>query len=155
MTRLTAEEEAHILIADLSGYTAYLAASEPEHAPVIAGDFLSAVVARLRPLFHLEKLEGDGAFLYAPIDRLDGSHRRPRRDDRDRCHPRAPAAQERDSCPAGAVALRPPDRCRCRAARPRRAGAVVDPLALAPLYGALSLTPERHVSYGVIHPRLD
>jgi hypothetical protein len=65
-------EEAHFLIADLSGYTAYLAASEPEHAPVIAGDFLSAVVARLRPLFRLEKLEGDGAFLHAPIDRLDG-----------------------------------------------------------------------------------
>jgi hypothetical protein len=33
-------ESGFLLIADLTGYTAYLAGSELEHAPTIAGDLL-------------------------------------------------------------------------------------------------------------------
>ena len=61
-----------LLLADLSGYTEYVAASEPEHAPTMAGDLVEAVVRHLRPAFALEKLEGDAAFLLAPLADLDG-----------------------------------------------------------------------------------
>jgi class 3 adenylate cyclase len=61
-----------ILLADLSGYTAYMANSEPDHAPAMAGDLVETVVRQLRPTFRLAKLEGDAAFLVAPLERLDG-----------------------------------------------------------------------------------
>jgi class 3 adenylate cyclase len=61
-----------LLLADLSGYTAYLAASEPERAPALAADLVETVVRQLRPTFRLEKLEGDAAFMVAPTDRLTG-----------------------------------------------------------------------------------
>ena len=62
------QDDVCLLLADLSGYTEYVAASEPEHAPAMAGDLVEAVVRQLRPAFQLEKLEGDAAFLLAPID---------------------------------------------------------------------------------------
>ena len=64
--------EVVLLLADLSGYTAYLAASEPERAPALAADLVETVVRQLRPTFRLEKLEGDAAFVVAPLDRLTG-----------------------------------------------------------------------------------
>lgn len=68
----TSLERACLLLADLSGYTAYLVNSEPDHAPALAGDLVETVVRQLRPMFRLEKLEGDAAFLIAPLDTVDG-----------------------------------------------------------------------------------
>jgi class 3 adenylate cyclase len=68
----TSPREVVLLLADLSGYTAYLAASEPERAPALAADLVETVVRQLRPTFRLEKLEGDAAFMVAPVDRLTG-----------------------------------------------------------------------------------
>lgn len=62
-----------LLLADLSGYTAYLAASEPERAPPMAADLIETVVRQLRPTLRLEKLEGDAAFMVAPLDGLTGT----------------------------------------------------------------------------------
>jgi hypothetical protein len=62
-----------LVIADLSGYTAYLSQSEIEHAPAIAGDLLETVVGRLEPPFRLAKFEGDAAFLFVEDGRADGS----------------------------------------------------------------------------------
>lgn len=67
-----AAERVCLLLADLSGYTAYLAASEPERAPALAADLVETVVRQLRPTFRLEKLEGDAAFMVAPLDGLTG-----------------------------------------------------------------------------------
>lgn len=72
MTSPTRAERVCLLLADLSGYTAYLANAEPDHAPALAGDLVETVVRQLRPTFRLAKLEGDAAFLVAPLDRLDG-----------------------------------------------------------------------------------
>jgi uncharacterized protein YndB with AHSA1/START domain len=66
-------ESGFLVIADLTGYTAYLAGSEIEHAPAIAGDLLETIVGRLEPPFRLTKFEGDAAFLYAEDGRADGS----------------------------------------------------------------------------------
>ncbi len=66
-------ETGFLLVADLTGYTAYLSQSELEHAPAIAGDLLETIVGRLDPPFRLTKFEGDAAFLYVEDGRADGS----------------------------------------------------------------------------------
>jgi hypothetical protein len=50
------------LIADISGYTRYLAGVELDHAQDILADLIGSVVTALRPNFALAKLEGDAAF---------------------------------------------------------------------------------------------
>jgi len=69
----TAPETGTLVLADLSGYTAYLSRSELEHAPAIAGDLLETIVGRLDPPFRLAKFEGDAAFLFVEDGRADGS----------------------------------------------------------------------------------
>lgn len=66
-------ETGFLVIADLTGYTAYLSGSEIEHAPAIAGDLLETIVGRLEPPFRLAKFEGDAAFLFVEDGRADGS----------------------------------------------------------------------------------
>ena len=62
-----------LLIADISGYTRYLAGVELDHAQDILADLMGTVVTALRPTFRLAKLEGDAAFVFAPADKLDAS----------------------------------------------------------------------------------
>jgi hypothetical protein len=66
-------ETGFLIIADLTGYTAYLSRSELEHAPAIAGDLLETIVGRLEPPFRLTKFEGDAAFLFVEDGRADPS----------------------------------------------------------------------------------
>jgi len=66
-------ETGFLVIADLTGYTAYLSQSELEHAPAIAGDLLETIVGRLDPPFRLAKFEGDAAFMFVEDGRADGS----------------------------------------------------------------------------------
>jgi hypothetical protein len=61
------------LIADISGYTGYLADVELDHAQDILADLVGAVVTALRPNFRLAKLEGDAAFTFATAEKIDGS----------------------------------------------------------------------------------
>jgi Protein of unknown function (DUF2652)/Polyketide cyclase / dehydrase and lipid transport len=68
-----ASESACLLIADISGYTGYLAGVEIDHAQDILADLMGTIVSALRPGFRLAKLEGDAAFTYAITDRIDGS----------------------------------------------------------------------------------
>jgi uncharacterized protein YndB with AHSA1/START domain len=69
---LSQPEPACLVIADISGYTGFLAGSELDHAQDIMADLMSTVVAALRPNFRLAKLEGDAAFVFAMIDVVDG-----------------------------------------------------------------------------------
>lgn len=62
-----------LLIADISGYTEYLAGVEIEHAQDVLADLIGIVVTSLRPNFRLAKLEGDAAFCFAPGEQVDGS----------------------------------------------------------------------------------
>jgi Protein of unknown function (DUF2652)/Polyketide cyclase / dehydrase and lipid transport len=68
-----ATEPACLLIADISGYTGYLAGVELDHAQDILLDLMSTIVNALRPGFRLAKLEGDAAFMFAITEKLDGS----------------------------------------------------------------------------------
>ena len=70
---LSKPELACFVIADISGYTKFLAASEIEHAQDIIADFMDTVVKGLRPPFRLAKFEGDAAFVYAVSEKIDSS----------------------------------------------------------------------------------
>jgi uncharacterized protein YndB with AHSA1/START domain len=62
-----------LIIADISGYTGYLAGSELEHARDVLADLLETVLEAMGPLPRLSELEGDAVFLYAPEADVDGS----------------------------------------------------------------------------------
>ncbi|HJR91087.1 MAG TPA: DUF2652 domain-containing protein [Acidimicrobiia bacterium] len=68
-----ATERACLVIADISGYTRYLAEVELDHAQDVLADLITTVVKSFRPRFRLAKLEGDAAFVYAPVGSIDGS----------------------------------------------------------------------------------
>jgi hypothetical protein len=70
---LSRQEPACLLIADISGYTSYLAGTELDHAQDILADLMTTVIGALKPTFRLAKLEGDAAFAYVIAERLDGS----------------------------------------------------------------------------------
>ena len=65
-------ERACLVIADISGYTSFLAGAELDHAQDILADLVNTVVSSLRPTFRLSKLEGDAAFTYAITERSMG-----------------------------------------------------------------------------------
>src|SRR5579872_1477440 len=65
-------ESAYFAIADISGYTNFLAGVELDHAQDIIADFMDVVVKGLRPPFRLAKFEGDAAFVYS-TGTIDGS----------------------------------------------------------------------------------
>ncbi len=65
-------ESACLAIADISGYTRFLAGAELDHAQDILADLMSTVATSLRPTLRLAKFEGDAVFVYAITDALDG-----------------------------------------------------------------------------------
>ena len=70
---LAQPEPACLLIADISGYTSYLAGAELDHAQDVLADLMTTVIGAMRPGFRLAKLEGDAAFAYRLGERIDGS----------------------------------------------------------------------------------
>ena len=66
-------ELAYFVIADISGYTSFLAGVELDHAQDIIADLMDTVVKGVRPPFRLAKFEGDAAFVYATTAKVDGS----------------------------------------------------------------------------------
>jgi hypothetical protein len=59
----------YFLIADISGYTAFLTQAELEHAQDILENLFHALLDNIKPPLVVSKLEGDAIFCYAP----DGS----------------------------------------------------------------------------------
>jgi len=57
-------QHGYLLLADISGYTSYLAGVELDHAQGILTDLLEVIVGRLRSLMTIGKLEGDAVFAY-------------------------------------------------------------------------------------------
>lgn len=70
---LKSAERGCLVLADISGYTGFLAESELEHAQDVLRDLIHTVVSKQRPLLRLSKLEGDAAFSYALTEQPDGS----------------------------------------------------------------------------------
>jgi hypothetical protein len=70
---LSRPEAACLVIADISGYTSYIAGVELDHAQDILADLMDTVVRLLRPSYRLAKLEGDAAFAYSKTESVDAS----------------------------------------------------------------------------------
>jgi uncharacterized protein YndB with AHSA1/START domain len=62
-------ERGFLLLADISGYTGYLAETELDHAHEILSGLLGEVVAGLTPPLRLAAIEGDAVFAYGPLAR--------------------------------------------------------------------------------------
>ncbi len=59
-------QHGYLILADISGYTAYLAGVELDHAHDILTDLLECIVDKLRSALTIAKLEGDAVFAYVP-----------------------------------------------------------------------------------------
>ena len=57
-------QHGYLVIADLSGYTSYVAKTELEHSQEILAELLEVLVTNLTTLLTLSKLEGDAVFGY-------------------------------------------------------------------------------------------
>lgn len=66
-------ERGCLLLADITGYTQYMAETELLHAQDVVGDLLETIVESVEPIFLLSKLEGDAAFAYANRDSVNPS----------------------------------------------------------------------------------
>ncbi len=62
----TRTQHGYLLLADLSGFTAFLSASELEHAHDVLGELIQLIVRRLTPGLQLVEVEGDAVYVYAP-----------------------------------------------------------------------------------------
>ncbi|MBL6448538.1 DUF2652 domain-containing protein [Fulvivirga sp. 29W222] len=58
-------QKGYILLADISGYTAFMANSELAHAPLVLSHIIQFLTKELTPTLQLAEVEGDALFLYA------------------------------------------------------------------------------------------
>ena len=65
---MTVNETQHgyLLLADISGYTSYVASTELTHSQDILSELLELIIERFKPLLTIAKIEGDAVFAYAP-----------------------------------------------------------------------------------------
>ncbi|MBI2332569.1 MAG: DUF2652 domain-containing protein [Chloroflexi bacterium] len=64
----TITQYGYFVIADISGYTSFVAKTELEHSHEILTELLELLVERFQPLMTISKLEGDAVFAYAIRD---------------------------------------------------------------------------------------
>ena len=63
-------QQGSLVLADIAGYTSYLAGVELDHAHEILTDLLETIIDCFKPVLTISKLEGDAVFAYVPDDRL-------------------------------------------------------------------------------------
>jgi hypothetical protein len=62
----TYTEDGILVLADISGFTAFVSATELEHGPPIIAALLEAVMNRLSPPLEIQEVEGDAIFAVGP-----------------------------------------------------------------------------------------
>jgi hypothetical protein len=65
----THTEDGVLVLADISGFTAFVTATELEHGPAIIAELLGEVMRQLSPPLEIQEVEGDAVFALGP-DRL-------------------------------------------------------------------------------------
>jgi len=68
-------QHGYLVIADISGFTSYLAKVELEHAHEILTDLLETIVKEFKTLLTISKLEGDAVFAYVSEADTPGGER--------------------------------------------------------------------------------
>jgi hypothetical protein len=63
-------QHGYLIIADISGYTSFVAKTELEHSHEILSELLGLLVDKIKPLMTLSKLEGDAVFSYAGEEKI-------------------------------------------------------------------------------------
>lgn len=61
---------AYFFLSDITGYTAYLTASELEHAQEILSSLFEILLNNIKPPLRVAKLEGDAIFAYLPAETI-------------------------------------------------------------------------------------
>ena len=64
----TNTQHGYLIIADISGYTSFVAKTELEHSQEILSELLELMISRFEPTMTISKLEGDAVFAYAPTE---------------------------------------------------------------------------------------
>lgn len=77
-------QNGYLILADISGYTSFVAKTEIEHADLALSYLLEAIIEKMNAMFTIAKLEGDAVFAYmeesklqegkALLDLIDGSY---------------------------------------------------------------------------------
>src|ERR671931_500897 len=62
----TYTQDGVLVLADISGFTAFVTATELEHGPQIIAALLEAVMRRLSPPLEIQEVEGDAVFALGP-----------------------------------------------------------------------------------------
>ena len=60
----------YLVLADISGYTSFVATTEIEHAENVISPLLETIIEKLSELVTLVKLEGDAVFAYVPEEKV-------------------------------------------------------------------------------------
>jgi hypothetical protein len=63
-------QHGYLILADISGYTSYLAGVELVHARDILTEILELIVEHFKPLLTIAELEGDAVYAYAPQSKI-------------------------------------------------------------------------------------
>src|SRR5262245_32594370 len=69
----TGTQHGYLVLADISGYTSYVAKTELEHSQEIPSELLEVLVSQLTSLLTLSKLEGDAVFAYVSEHKVSRS----------------------------------------------------------------------------------
>ena len=59
-------EDGILVLADISGFTAFVTATEIDHGPPMVAELLGQVMARLSPPLEIQEVEGDAVFALGP-----------------------------------------------------------------------------------------
>ena len=59
-------QHGYLILADISGYTSFVAGTELDHSHEILSDLLETICAKIEELLIIHKLEGDAVFAYVP-----------------------------------------------------------------------------------------
>src|SRR5690348_11404479 len=71
----TTVRQGYLVLADISGYTAFLTGNELEHAHGIVQDLTACVVSQFGRPWRLIKMEGDAAFVLGPAAAFEDPER--------------------------------------------------------------------------------
>jgi len=63
-------QSGYLVLADISGYTSFVAQAEIEHADIALSFLLEAIVEKLSSMLTISKLEGDAVFAYLEESKL-------------------------------------------------------------------------------------
>jgi uncharacterized protein YndB with AHSA1/START domain len=63
-------QHGYLLLADISGYTSYVASTELTHSQEILTELLELIIERFKPILTISKIEGDAIFAYAPETKI-------------------------------------------------------------------------------------